>query len=147
MHAQLHPAIPVERPWYATLAIVLELITALGAIPVGLQFVQDPSGASMGMPHGWIEATAFGSYLAPGLYLLTLNGIGMLVLAGLTWVGHWTAPWLTGVLGAGLAIWILVQVAVMPESSFLQAAFLAIGLVLVAVSVAWLRRTGQVNVA
>jgi hypothetical protein len=143
MHAQLHPAVPVERPWYATLAIVLELFAGIAAIPVGLAFLADPSGGTLGLPRGWIESTLFGSYVVPGLYLLAMNGVGMLVLAGLTAIRHWGAPWLTGVLGAGLVAWILVQVAVMPETSALQAAFLGIGLALVAVSIAWLRRTGQ----
>ena len=56
---------------------------------------------------------------------------------------HWTAPWLTAMLGAGLMIWILVQVLVLPEVSPLQALFLVIGLGLVAIGVAWLSATRQ----
>lgn len=135
----------VERPGYVWLAVVLELFTALGAIPVGLMLLTDTTGASVGFPKGWIEATIFGTYLLPGLYLLLVNGIGMLVLAGLTIQRHRWAPWLTGVLGAGLVIWIAVQLVVMPEVSFLQAMFGAIGVVLVGVSVAWLRRLGELR--
>lgn len=146
MHAQLRPsATPVDRPWYAILAIVLEVATAIGAIPVGIMLITDPTGAGIGFPPGWIEATPFGSYLVPGLYLLLMNGAGMLILAGLTLVRHWSAPWLTGVLGTGLAIWIGVQLVVMPEVSFLQAVYGAIGIALAAISVAWLRRTGQLR--
>jgi hypothetical protein len=147
MHAQLMPVAAgrAERPGYALLAIALEVFTAVLAIPVGLIFLSDPSGSAMGLPKGWIEATVFGSYVIPGLYLLLMNGIGMLVLAGLTVMRHWTAPWLTGVLGAGLVIWILVQIAVMPEVMWLQGLFLVIGVVLCAISVAWLRRTGQMR--
>jgi hypothetical protein len=146
LHAQLRPsATPVDRPWYAILAIVLEVATAIGAIPVGIMLITDPTGAGIGFPPGWIEATPFGSYLVPGLYLLLMNGAGMLILAGLTLVRHWSAPWLTGVLGTGLAIWIGVQLVVMPEVSFLQAVYGAIGIALAAISVAWLRRTGQLR--
>ena len=146
MNARLHPSsTPIDRPWYSLLAIVLELATAVGAIPVGIMLITDPSGAGVGFPPGWIEATPFGSYLVPGLYLLLMNGVGMLVLAGLTVVRHWTAPWLTGVLGTGLAVWIGVQLVVMPEVSFLQAVYGTIGVVLAAISVAWLRRTGQLR--
>lgn len=142
----LEPATrPMPRPGYVLLAIVLELFTALGAIPVGLQLVRDPSGAAIGLPSAWIEASPFGTYLVPGLYLLLVNGVGMLVLAGLTLARHPASPWLTGVLGMGLIIWILVQIAVLPEVSPLQAAFGAIGVVLVGLSVAWLRATGQVE--
>jgi hypothetical protein len=146
VYAQLRPATTaIERPAYAWLAVVLELFTALGAIPVGIMLITDPTGAGVGFPSGWIEATPFGSYLVPGLYLLLMNGVGMLVVAGLTVVRHWTAPWLTGVLGTGLAIWIGVQLVVMPEVSYLQALFGVIGVVLAAISVAWLRHTGQLR--
>jgi hypothetical protein len=146
VHIEARPAdTTIERPRWVWAAVLLELFTALGAIPVGIQLITDPTGAAVGFPPGWIEATPFGSYLVPGLYLLLVNGLGMLVLAGLTVRRHWTAPWLTGILGAGLVIWIAVQLVVMPETSFLQAMFGAIGLALVAIGVAWLRRTGQLR--
>ncbi len=146
VHAQLQPSTgSIERPAFVWLAVVLELFTALGAIPVGIQLLTDTSGASVGFPDGWIEATPFGSYLLPGLYLLLVNGAGMLLLAALSVMRHWVAPWLTGILGTGLVIWIGVQLVVMPEFSFLQAIFGAIGVVLMGVSVAWLRRTGQLR--
>jgi hypothetical protein len=146
VHAQLLPAAqPVERRSYVWLAVVLEVFTAIPAIIVGVQLITDTSGASVGFPAGWIEATPFGSYLVPGLYLLLVNGFGMLILAGLSVIRHWTAPWLTGILGTGLVIWILVQLVVMPEFSFLQAIFGVVGLALMAIGVAWLRSTGQLR--
>lgn len=146
MHAQLLPATRrVERPWYAWVALVLEIATAILAIPVGLMFITDPTGASLQLPPGWIEATVFGSYLVPGLYLFAMNGIAMLVLAAMTAIGHALAPWLTGVLGVGLIVWILVQIAVMPETMILQPIFLAIGIALGFVALFWLRRTGQLR--
>ena len=75
MTAQLHPVTtPIDRPWYALVAVALELFTALGAIPVGIMLITDPTGAGVGFPPGWIEATPFGSYLVPGIYLLLMNG-------------------------------------------------------------------------
>ena len=135
----------IERPAYAWLAIALEMFTALGAIPVGVMLLTDPSGAGVGFPAGWIEATPFGSYFVPGLYLFAMNGVGMLVLAALSIQRHRWAPALTVVLGAGLLVWIGVQVIVMPETSTLQAAYGAIGLTLVGVGVAWLRRLGHLR--
>ena len=143
----MHLRVPrrVERPRYAWAAIALEILTAILAIPVGLIFLSDPSGAAMGLPQGWIEATPFGSYTIPGLYLFGMNGLGMLVVAGMSVMRHWSAPWLTGVLGTGLVIWILVQVVVMPEVTWLQALFGVIGVGLDVVAVAWLRLTGQLR--
>ena len=136
----------IERPGYAWIAIALEVFTAVGAIPVGISMLTDTTGRSVGLPGGWIEATPFGSYLVPGLYLLFVNGVGMLVAAGLGVARHRWASWLTAILGTGLVIWIVVQVVVMPETSLLQALFGATGLALVAIGIAWLRRTGQLRV-
>jgi hypothetical protein len=108
-------------------------------------FITDTSGATVGLPAGWIEGTIFGTYLIPGIYLLVVNGFGMLAVAALSVIRHRVAPWLTGVLGAGLVIWILVELLLLPETMFLTWLFLAIGLVLGVVSLAWLRRTGQLR--
>ena len=135
----------VDRPRYTWVAVGLEVFTAIAAIPVGWWFINDPSGQAMQLPQGWIEATPFGSYLVPGLYLFAVNGFGMLALAGLTIARHWIAPWLTGVLGVGLIIWILVQLVVMPETMFLQWIYLAIGVTLGFIALSWLRRTGQLR--
>jgi hypothetical protein len=133
----------IERPWYAWVAAALELATGILAIPVGISFITDPTGAGMSIPQGWIEASPFGSYLLPGLYLLFVNGFAMLAAAALAVVGHWLSPWLTGALGAGLVIWIAVQIIVLPETMFLTWVFLATGFALAAIGLAWLRRTGQ----
>ena len=143
MHAQLVPqAHRVERPAYVWPAIALEVVTAVLAIPVGLGFIADPSGGSLGVPQDWI-AGSFGSYLVPGLYLFFMNGLVMLAVAGLSAYRHWVAPWLTGILGVGLIVWIIVQLAVMPETMILQWVFLAVGFILGFVALFWLRRTGQ----
>jgi hypothetical protein len=136
---------PVARPAWTWLAVALELFTALGAIPVGLMFLGDPSGKGVGMVQGWIERTVFGSYFVPGLYLLFVNGFGMLALAALSVRRHWIAPWLTGTLGVGLIAWILVEILVLPETSFLTWIFLGTGLILGFVALFWLRRTGQMR--
>jgi len=139
------PTHRVDRPAYAWLAFAAALLTGLAAIPVGLMFLADPSGGSVGLKPGWIEATAFGSYVIPGIYLLLVNGVGMLLLAALVVLRHWTAPWLSGILGVGLIIWIGVQFILLPETMFLQWVFLATGLLLGFVALFWLRHTGQLR--
>ena len=146
MHAQLVPADRrVERPRYVWFAVVAEVLTGILAIPVGVMFLMDPTGQLVQVPQGWIEATVFGSYALPGLYLLLVNGVGMLVLAALSIVRHWVAPWMTGALGVGLIIWILVQILVMPETMILTWVFLGTGIALGVVALFWLRRTGQLT--
>lgn len=134
-----------DRPRYAWLAVVLELFTALGAIPVGVMFIVEPDGSLIGMQPGWIEGTVFGSYLVPGLYLLIGNGLGMLLAAALTVRRHPVAPWLTGALGVGMIIWIVVEIVVLPLTMVLTWVFLAVGLALGFIALFWLRRLGQLG--
>jgi hypothetical protein len=136
---------PIQRPGYVWGAIVLELVTAVAAIPVGLSLMADPSGSGIGLPSGWIEESWFADYLIPGVYLFAINGIGMLALAGLSVLRHWSAPWLTGALGVGMIAWIAVQLIVMPETSPLQLVFGVVGLALGFVALLWLRVTGQLR--
>jgi hypothetical protein len=56
----------VPRPGFVWIGIALEIFTGILAIPVGLIFIQDPSGRAMQRPAGWIEATPFGTYLVRG---------------------------------------------------------------------------------
>ena len=135
----------IERPRFVWLAVAMELLTGALAIPVGWSFIQDASGQALGVPQGWIEASVFGSYLIPGLYLFAINGVAMLVLAALSIRRHWIAPWLTGVLGVGLIIWITVEVITLPDTMVLTWVFLAIGFALGFVALFWLRRTGQMR--
>jgi hypothetical protein len=145
---QLHLAPPtqlVERPFFVWVAVLLEVVTAAAAIPVGLSFLNDPSGRALGIPQGWIEATPFRSYLVPGMYLLAINGFTMITAAALSVRRHWFAPWLTGTLGVGMIIWILVEIVTLPETMLLTWVFLAVGFALGFVALFWLRRTGQLR--
>jgi hypothetical protein len=135
----------VERPRWVWPAVALELLTGALALPVGWSFIVDPTGSGFGAPLPWIEQSIFGDYFVPGLYLFAMNGIGMLVLAGLTLTRHWSAPWLTGVLGVGMIIWIVVQLVILPATMFLQWIFLATGFALGFIALFWLRRTGQLR--
>lgn len=146
MHVRLAPhSHQVERPGYAWIAVALEVFTGIFAVPVGWSFIQDPTGNALGIPQGWIEATVFGSYLIPGLYLLTMNGAAMFGLAALTAARHWLAPWLTGALGVGMIIWIAVEIITLPETMILTWVFLAVGFALGFIALFWLRRTGQMR--
>ncbi len=127
----------VPMPRYVWVAVVLEIFTAVLAIPVGLMFITDPSGAAMSI-EGWLDGTVFGDFLVPGIYLFAVNGVGMLVLALLTVMRRPIAPWLTGALGIGLMIWIAVQLALISESMILQPLFFAVGLILGFVALFWL---------
>jgi hypothetical protein len=146
MHVRIRPpARLVERPTFVWFAIALEVLTGAFAVPVGWSFLQDPSGGAIGIPQGWIESTPFGSYFVPGLYLIAVNGFAILALAVLSMRRHWISPWLTGTLGVGMIIWILVEIVALPETMILTWVFLAVGIALGLIALFWLRRTGQLR--
>jgi hypothetical protein len=134
----------VERPPYAWVAVGLQLFTSLMAIPVGVAMIADPNGSPLGIPHEWIAASPFGSFLLPGITLLAMNGLGQLAAAILVWRRHPVAPWLTGALGVGLMIWIVVQVLTVPFW-ILQPLMFAVGAAEGLVALAWLRRLGAMR--
>ena len=102
MQIQIMPATHrVDRPAYAWLAFAAAPFTGLAAIPVGLMFLADPERWLWAWRQA-TQATAFGSYVIPGIYLLLVNGVGMLLLAALIVLRHWTAPWLSAILGNGI---------------------------------------------
>ena len=134
----------VERPGYAWIAAGLQVVIGLAAIPIGLQLMAEAEGSPLGLPQAWIDATPFGSWLVPGLFLFAMNGIGQLVAAALIAVRHPLAPWLTGALGVGLMTWIAVQVAFMPSHP-LQPIMFTIGTIEGVVALLWLRRLGHLR--
>lgn len=84
----------------------------LSGVAGGLGLALDPSGSSLGLPAAWLEGSPFASYLVPGLVLLTVLGIGPLIVAYGVWRRR---PWSRrGSLLVGLAlfVWLGVEVAV-----------------------------------
>ena len=78
------------------------------------------------------------------LLLLLVNGFGQIGAAVLAMIRHPLSPWLMGILGVGLLIWITVQVLVVPLS-FLQPAIFLLGLLQGFVALLWLRRLGSLR--
>ena len=56
----------IERPSYVWIAVILEILTGILAVPVGWSFLQDPTGKSLGIPQGWIESTVVRELPDPG---------------------------------------------------------------------------------
>lgn len=136
----------IERPTYAWLAVALQLFTSLMAVPVGIAMIADPHGSPLGIPHEWIAASPFGSFLLPGITLLVMNGLGQLAAAVLVWRRHPLGPWLTGTLGVGLMVWIAVQVLMVPFS-ILQPLMFGIGVAEGLMALFWLRHIGALRLS
>jgi hypothetical protein len=124
------------RPWglYALMGVlVFQGLSGLGG---GLVLVIDPTGATIGLPLEWLEGSPFRDFLVPGLVLLTLLGVGpLLVVVGLR-RGH---PWswqASLVIGAMLLVWLAVEILVVgyqPEPP-LQLLYGVVGILILALA-------------
>lgn len=112
---------------------ILQIFIGIGAVPVGFVFIVDPTGASLGFPSEWLATlatTPFKNYLVPGIFLFTVNGIGSLTGAFLTFRRHMLASLAAVGLGAFLMAWIVVQVLTLgPPLHWLQIMYFVLGTV------------------
>ena len=93
-------------------------------------FIVDPTGASLGFPLEWLADTLFKNYLVPGIFLFSVNGIGSLIGAFLTFRRHTLASLAAVGLGAFLIAWIVVQVIILgPPPHWLQTLYFVLGAV------------------
>lgn len=104
----------------------LQLFVALGAIPVGIMFLLDPTGGMIGMDPSMLSTGPFSTFLIPGLALLFVNGFGSLVGAIATFRGHRYAPEIAMALGLFLVAWITIQFLII-GFSWLQVLYAVIG--------------------
>ena len=84
-----------------------------------------------------LAGSPFSDYFVPGLILGGLFGVGSLVVAGLGLRHHRLAPFLAFAIGCGMMIWIVVELAIIKELSFLHPTFFGVGLVIAASAIPW----------
>lgn len=139
-----------RRPPAAWALLLLLTFLGLTALGGGIELVLFPRGNEF-VPGKWLEGVPLvDTWLVPGLVLGLGFGAGSLLAAygvlrrprwmwlrGLeTATGHhwsWTATWLIGI---GMMTWILLEVMFIPERSFIETVYAAVGFALVALSVA-----------
>jgi peptidoglycan/LPS O-acetylase OafA/YrhL len=112
------------------------LLQGISGVAGGYALMADPSGALIGLPLVWLEPTPFSDYFVPGTILLTVLGVCPLVVGwGLCRRRSWA--WCGSLLvGASLAIWILVEIIMIgyqPDPP-LQAFYGLLSLVILALS-------------
>lgn len=107
----------------------LQAITAIGAIPAGIGYLMDTSGQGMGTSTELLANSPLKSFLLPGLFLLFVNGLAHIGGSVLSFTRHRFAGYAGLILGVLLSLWIIVQVAWISLTSFLQPLFFIIGLI------------------
>ena len=133
---------PLSR--VAKAAVVLEILLSIGALGGGLVLMVAPRGEIMPLPLSALAGSPFDNYLVPGLILFGVLGLGPLVAARLAWLRHPLAPAAAFVVGAGLLIWVAVEVAIIGYSNEppLQAIYGILGIAIVLLAFRWLRGVG-----
>jgi hypothetical protein len=112
------------------LALILLLFNGVSAIFGGWSLIMDPTGSDLQMPVTFLEHSPFKDFLIPGIILFTFNGI--LSIVALVWTAlrwkHYT--WLILAEGIILSGWILVQMLMIRQYSYLQLLYGSIGVAL-----------------
>lgn len=119
------------------LCIALLVLLGLGAVGGAAFMVTDPDGSSMQWDVSMLAGSPFADFLVPGLILGGLFGIGSFVVAGLGIARFRIAPFLAFAIGFAQMIWIVVELAIIGEFSFLHPTCFAIGLGIAASSARW----------
>lgn len=118
-------------------AIAFLVLLAIGALGGGAALVSKPDGSVMQFDVALLDGSPFNDFLVPGLILGGLFGIGSLVVATMGLRRSRVAPFLAFAIGCGQMIWIVVELAIIRELSFLHPTFFAVGLVIAAASASW----------
>ena len=84
-----------------------------------------------------LAGSPFSDFLVPGLILGGLFGVGSFVVVAMGVRHHRLAPFLAFAIGCAMMIWIVVELAIIKELSFLHPTFFAVGLVIAGSAVPW----------
>lgn len=112
---------------YAILRGMIQILVGIGALGGGSMLILDPSGQSLGLPLEYLSGSVFGTYLIPGLVLAGIIGVGHIVGAGLSFKRSKASGPACLALGIILIVWMAVQVGVIGYRMWIQALFLGVG--------------------
>lgn len=118
-----------ERKWVSIALGVLQAFIGLGAVPSGLLLMLDSTGGGMGFSLDLLEGTPFQSYFIPGLFLMSVNGIGNLAGGVLNFIRYRFAGEISIGLGILLMGWIVIQVGLIGFVHWMQPMYFVLGLI------------------
>ncbi len=138
--AHQHAIDAIPRPelrGFGLITIALLVLLGFGALAGGIALVMRPDGSVMGFNVTLLAGSPFADFTGPGLILGGLFGIGAFAVAAMGIVRLRVAPFLAFAIGCGQMIWIVVELAIIRELSFLHPTFFGIGLLIAATAVPW----------
>ena len=125
-------------------ALALEVVLSIGALAGGLILMIAPKGEILPLPLPALAGSPFDTYFVPGLILFGVLGFGPLVAARLAWLRHPLAPTAAFVVGAGLLVWVAVEIAIIGYSNEppLQAIYGVLGVAILLIAIRLLLDAG-----
>jgi hypothetical protein len=105
----------------------LTLLVVFGALSAFLGAVLAIAANGAGVPLEYLANSPFSSYFVPGLVLGVIVGGTQLAAAIALLAKRHTALLLSAIAGFGMLIWIFVELAIMLQYSWLQAAYFILG--------------------
>jgi energy-converting hydrogenase Eha subunit B len=109
----------------------------IGALAGGIALIVAPDGSVMHFDTGLLEGSPFTDFFIPGLILGGLFGVGSLAVAVAGLRHARLAPFVAFAIGCAQMIWIVVQLAIIEELSFLHPTMFVLGLVIAIAAVPW----------
>lgn len=141
IHTLIHPSLAaIPRPELhrtGKLCLAVLLLLGLGALAGGIALVSKPDGSVMKFDVALLAGSPFADYTIPGLILGGLFGIGSFIVVGMGVVRMRLAPFLAFGIGCAQMIWIVVELAIIKELSFLHPVCFGMGLAIAASAVVW----------
>jgi hypothetical protein len=117
--------------------IALLMLLGVGALAGGIALVAAPDGSVMHFDVGLLDGSPFADFTIPGLILGGLFGVGSFIVVALGLTHHRVAPFLAFAIGCAQMIWIVVELAIIGELSFLHPTFFVVGLLVAATAALW----------
>jgi hypothetical protein len=134
------PGVEIPRPEMhlaGKLAVVFLGLLGMGAIAGGIALMSKPDGSVMHFDVAILAGSPFTDFFVPGLILGGLFGVGSFVVAALGLQHVRLAPFLAFAIGCGQMVWIVVELAIIGEFSFLHPTFFGVGLLIAVAAVPW----------
>lgn len=126
-----------ERHLAGMVAMGFLVLLGLGAGGGGIFLAAKPDGSAMNFDVKLLAGSPFTDFFVPGLILGGLFGVGSLVTAFLGWRRVRLAPFLAFAIGCAQMIWIVAELAIIKEFSFLHPTMFAMGAVIATAAVPW----------
>jgi hypothetical protein len=133
-------ATPTPRPELrlaGRICVALLVVLGLGALAGGIALLAEPDGSVMQFDVSLLEGSPFTDFAIPGVILGGLFGVGSLLVAVMGLRRVPVAPFLAFAIGCAQMIWIVVQLAIIEEVSFLHPTFFGVGFVIAVSAAVW----------